>query len=193
MPCETKKANKRRKKIHLFKERVFVGKGIDIGCGTDMLSKKVFKKIDEIEGFDLNDGDAQFIDKHRKKEFYDFVYSSNCLEHMDDPKEALTAWFNLLKPEGFLVFTVPDEDLYEQGCFPSKYNPDHKWTFTLYKTKSWSPKSVNLCELIQVLNPARIHKIDVVDTYYNYSLKGVDQTRKKAEAFIEVVIEKCTN
>jgi len=190
MSYETKKANKRRKTTHLFKEKVFVGKGIDIGCGIDILSKKIFKKITEIEAFDLKDGDAQFVDKYRKKESYDFVYSSNCLEHMENPNEALAAWFNLVKHGGLLAFTVPDEDLYEQGHFPSKYNPDHKWTFTLYKTNSWSPKSVNLCELVQTLNPAKIHKIEVVDTHYDYSLKGVDQTKKKTEAFIEVVIEK---
>lgn len=190
MAYETKKANRRRKKSLLFKERVFVGKGIDIGCGKDLLSKRVFKKITGIEAFDLKDGDAQFIDRYRKKDSYDFVYSSNCLEHMENPKEALVAWFSLVKPGGFLAFTVPDEDLYEQGHFPSKYNPDHKWTFTLYKTNSWSPKSINLCELVQILNSARIHKIAIVDAHYDYSLKGVDQTSKKAEAFIEVVIEK---
>jgi hypothetical protein len=27
---------------------------------------------------------------------------------------------------------VPDEDLYEQGVFPSTFNADHKWTFTVY-------------------------------------------------------------
>jgi SAM-dependent methyltransferase len=190
MSYETKKANKRRKKFYLFKEKAFVGKGIDIGCGRDLLNKRIFKKITSIEAFDSEDGNAQHIDQYREKESYDFVYSSNCLEHMDDPVTALKSWYSLVKVGGYLVFTVPDEDLYEQGHFPSKYNPDHKWTFTLYKTNSWSPKSVNLCELVQILNPAKVHKIGIVDTHYDYSLKGGDQTRKKAEAFIEVVIEK---
>jgi len=39
---------------------------------------------------------------------------------------------------------VPDEDLYEQGVFPSTF----KWTFTIGKAQSWCPKSINLIELL---------------------------------------------
>lgn len=130
MGCKTTKAVKRRKKSYLFKERAFVGKGIDIGCGNDILRKRWFKGITSIEPFDIQDGDAQYINKYRDEGSYDFVYSSNCLEDMNDPVEALKNWFALVKEGGYLVFTVPDEDLYEQGVFPSKFNPDHKRTFT---------------------------------------------------------------
>ena len=71
MSYETKKANRRRKQMPLFKDRAFVGKGIDVGCGRDILSKKVFKKISSIEGFETKDGDAQHIHKYREKESYD--------------------------------------------------------------------------------------------------------------------------
>ena len=47
----------------------------------------------------------------------------------------------MLEPGGHLIVTVPDEDLYEQGHFPSDYNRDHKWTFTIHKPKSWSERS----------------------------------------------------
>lgn len=190
MSFETKKANKRRKRSNLLTNMAFVGKGIDIGCGKDLLEKRAFKKITSIEGFDLEDGDAQNIDKYRDKESYDFVYSSNCLEHMENPTEALKSWYLLVKPEGFLVFTVPDEDLYEQGFYPSKFNKYHKWTFTIFKTKSWSPKSINIIDLLKKLEPVKVHKIETVDTKYDYNIKGVDQTKKKAEAFIEIVLQK---
>lgn len=190
MSYETKKANKRRKKSYLFKERVFVGKGIDIGCGRDLLNKSIFKKITFIEAFDHDDGDAQHIDQYREKESYDFVYSSNCLEHMEDPIAALKGWFALVKEGGHLVFTVPDEDLYEQGVFPSRFNPDHKWTFTIFKESSWSSKSINILDLLKDLEHCKIIKIELVDTYYDYSKKNEDQTRGKAEAFIEVVLQK---
>lgn len=190
MSYETKKANKRRKKSYLFKQKAFVGKGIDVGCGRDILSKKVFKKITSIEGFEPEDGDAQHIHKYREKESYDFVYSSNCLEHMDEPASALKSWYSLVKPGGYLIFTVPDEDLYEQGVFPSRYNDDHKWTFTIYKQKSWSPKSINIVDLVRELQECKVLRMLVADTNYDYSKSDVDQTRGKAEAFIEVVIQK---
>jgi SAM-dependent methyltransferase len=190
MSYETKKANKRRKKMPLFKDKAFVGKGIDIGCGKDILDRKVFKKITSIEGFELADGNAQYIHKHKEKESYDFVYSSNCLEHMDEPLDALRSWYSLVKLGGYLIFTVPDEDLYEQGVFPSRYNYDHKWTFTIYKEKSWSEKSINIVDLVRELFCCKVHRITVVDTNYDYTKFDVDQTQGKAEAFIEVLLQK---
>src|SRR3546814_12230808 len=68
--------------------------------------------------------------------------------------EGLRNWFRILKPGGHLIVTVPDEDLYEQGIFPSAYNPDHKWTFTIWKAASWSPKSRNLIDLVRSLGEA---------------------------------------
>lgn len=193
MSYETKKADKRRKKLYLFKNKVFIGKGIDIGCGKDILSKKVFKKITSVEPFDFEDGDAQYINKYKSETSYDFVYSSNCLEHMDDPVVALKNWFSLVDEGGYLVFTVPDEDLYEQGTFPSRFNPDHKWTFTIYKENSWSSKSINIVDLLKVLLNCKIVKIELVDTNYDYSKSNEDQTKDDAEAFIEVVIQKTQN
>jgi len=190
MSYETKKAEKRRKKSYLFAERVFVGRGIDIGCGKDVLSARAFKKITSVEPFDRSDGDAQSITLYKPEESYDFVYSSNCLEHMEDPEAALRSWFALVRDGGYLVFTVPDEDLYEQGVFPSRFNPDHKWTFTVHKRKSWSPRSINIIDLLMRLDGCKIIKIEIIDTNYNYQIKNEDQTRRRAEAFIEVVVQK---
>ena len=41
--------------------------------------------------------------------------------------------------------------MYEQGTFPKTFNPDHKWTFTIFKTSSWSERSRNLTTLIAEL------------------------------------------
>jgi len=190
---ETMKANERRERTKIFKEKIFKGAGIDIGCGPDILQKSVFTEITSIKPFDRQDGNAQFIDKYETPESYDFVYSSNCLEHMIAPLDALKSWFALVKDGGYLVFTVPDEDLYEQGVFPSKFNLDHKWTFTIFKKKTWSPRSVNVTSLLQGLDNCRILKVELIDTNYDYSKKGVDQTLGKAEAFIEVIIQKNKN
>ena len=62
---------------------------------------------------------------------YDAVCSSHCLEHMRDVPAALTQWWALVRKGGYLVLVVPDEDLYEQGGWPSLFNSDHKATFRI--------------------------------------------------------------
>lgn len=120
------------------------GTGIDIGCGPDPI-------VPHAERFDQQHGDANHISRYVSKQ-YDFVFSSHCLEHMHDPAAALKEWFSLVKPGGHLIALVPDEDLYEQGCFPSFFNGDHKATFTVSKGRSWSPRSYNLLGLAQSLD-----------------------------------------
>lgn len=193
MSSETKKANLRRESQSLFVEDVFVGDGIDIGAGNDKLDIcPEFPLIKSVKGFDVGNGNAQYILKYEEPKSYDFVYSSHCLEHMFDPAQALEDWGSLVKKDGYLVIVVPDEDLYEQGVFPSRSNRDHKFTFTLNKYKSWSFASINLLEMIEYALPTwEIMKADVEDTGYDYSRigSGVDQTREGAEANIEVVLK----
>jgi SAM-dependent methyltransferase len=189
MSAESEKATKRRKSTWLY-NKVFQGDGIDIGCGEDILNKNNdFLNIKSVKPFDIDDGDAQYINNFLKDKF-DFVHSSQCLEHMVDPFIAIKNWWDIVKTNGHLIFTIPDEDLYEQGVFPSRWNHDHKWTFSIYKEFTWSPKHINVLDLIKSLNDYTIVKIELVDTHYNYNLKNVDQTRGDAEAFIEVILRK---
>ncbi|MEL0111690.1 MAG: class I SAM-dependent methyltransferase, partial [Rickettsiales bacterium] len=141
--------------------------------------------------WDLQDGDAQFMEG-LDDESYDFVHSSHCLEHLNEPLEGLANWFRILKPGGHLVITVPDEDMYEQGTFPSTFNGDHKWTFTVFKTQSWSAKSRNLTELVAGLGEAAdVLKIEQLNATFRYSLPRFDQTLTPiAECGIEFVVRK---
>jgi SAM-dependent methyltransferase len=141
---------------------VLQGQGIDIGCGPDPVTPSA-------RSFDLVHGDANEIEKYVSQKF-DFVYSSHCLEHMREPARALAGWWNLVKDHGHLFITVPDEDLYEQGVFPSRFNDDHKATFTISKTTSWSPKSVNILDLVAGLPGCKIVKIALQDRNYDRSL-----------------------
>ena len=115
-----------------FERQYLSGKVIDIGAGTDPVCPWA-------EIFDVAEGDANFITRYRAPETYDTVHSSHCLEHLHDPKQALRQWWQLVRPGGYLVLVVPHEDLYEQGFWPSIFNPDHKATFRLDGTASWSP------------------------------------------------------
>jgi SAM-dependent methyltransferase len=145
---EQSKAAKRRYNDGAFLSRYFVGHGVDIGGKPDPLAQYagMFPRIQSVRTWDLEDGDAQLMESVSDASF-DFVHASHSLEHMRDVQEALDHWIRILKPGGHLVITVPDEDLYEQGQWPSQRNSDHKWTFTIAKRQSWSPKSINIVDL----------------------------------------------
>ena len=153
------------------------GRGIDIGCGPDPVTP-------DARRFDLEDGDANVASQFVKEQF-DFVFSSHCLEHMHDPRLTILDWWKLVKPDGHLFVLVPDEDLYEQGVFPSRFNPDHKATFTISKAKSWSPKSINVLELAQSLPGGQIVSLQLQDQGYDHSLTGFG--RLQPDFFVRVL------
>ena len=138
---------------------ILTGKGIDIGCGPDPISPDAY-------GFDKNAGDANEISKYVHEEF-DYVFSSHCLEHMKDPRKAIQEWWKLVRPGGHLFFIVPDEDLFEQGVFPSRFNADHKATFTISKAKSWSPVSINVLDLVKSLPGGLLVNVALQDVGYD--------------------------
>ena len=176
-----------------FATRYFVGHGIDIGAGPDALGQyaEQFPMMSSCRYWDINDGDAQLL-KTLRDNSLDFAHSSHCLEHMHDPHEALHNWLRVLKPGGHLIVTVPDEDLYEQGIFPSTFNADHKWTFTMCKTSSWSTKSINLLELLtKFADRAQVIKVEQLDTTFRFQLDRFDQTLTPVgECALEFVLRK---
>lgn len=190
---EASKALLRRLHDNRFATRYFVGHGIDIGAGPDALGQytELFPLMRSCRAWDVADGDAQFLDELTDGAF-DFVHSSHCLEHMRDPREAIHHWLRVLKPGGHLVVTVPDEDMYEQGVFPSPFNPDHKWTFTMHKEASWSAKSVNLMALLaDFAGRAQVIKIEQLDATFRFALPRLDQTMTPVgECAIEFVLRK---
>jgi SAM-dependent methyltransferase len=148
-----------------FSQQYLQGRVIDIGCGRDIVSAHA-------EPFDLADGNAQEITAYRQRESYDTVHSSHCLEHMTDPKTALEQWWALVKEDGYMIIVVPDEDLYEQGYWPSRFNSDHKATFRLGSLTSWSPVSYDIEDLIRHLPNAEIVKAELQDAGYDHNLKS---------------------
>lgn len=105
-------------------DRYLKGYGIDIGSGDDPLSVA-------LKHYDRHDGDATYMEGFSDSTF-DFVYSSHCLEHLENVELALKHWARILKPGGYLYMVVPDFILYEKCCFPSIFNGDHKATFSLF-------------------------------------------------------------
>lgn len=151
-----------------FFETYLSGKVIDIGGGTDAVTEAA-------EVFDFQQGDAQHIAQYRDKETYDCVYSSHCLEHMSDVPSALSQWWDLVKPGGYMVLIVPHEDLYEQMIWPSVASTGdycHQFTFRLGGKDSWSPVSFDIRHLVSSLEGSQIISAEVQDDNYDYSLLG---------------------
>ena len=190
---EQSKSTRRRFYDGNFHNRYFNGNGIDIGGKPDPFSQYigVFPLVKSVKIWDLEDGDAQYMNS-AKDESYDFVISSHCLEHMVDVYEAFNNWIRITKKGGYLIITVPDEDMYEQENWPSLYNEDHKWTFTINKNKSWSQNSINIFDLLRHFSDLiEIEKVEKISDFYNYNLENIDQTlQPNVESSIEFIIKK---
>jgi SAM-dependent methyltransferase len=192
---ECSKSIQRRLSDSNFLRRYFVGNGVDIGGKPDplILYKEMFPLMKSVKTWDWEDGDAQFLQGVPDCSL-DFVHSSHCLEHLNDPAEGLQNWLRVIREGGHLVITVPDEDLYEQSIFPSTFNRDHRWTFTILKTNSWSNCSRNLLDMVRELgHKAELLKIERLIATYRFDLPRFDQTLTPVgECGIELIIRKRT-
>lgn len=136
MSFETRKAMRRRlnESAHPWREW-FSGSGLDVGCGPDDALIREFGFV----GFDEKDGDANRLSSYFQKESFDVIHGSHVLEHMRDPVAALRDWLSLLKPGGHVIQTVPDWCAYERMTWPSRFNPDHKSSWSMIYKGSIAP------------------------------------------------------
>ena len=190
---EQSKAAKRRFNDGNFHCKYFRGIGIDIGAGNDTLQNvsQSFPGIRRVRAWDIADGDAQYLETVKDGE-YDFVHASHCLEHMVDWKIALENWIRVVKPTGYLVITIPEERMYEKFNWPSRFNSDHKWSFTL-EPNSAMPKTVNVLDMCKSVNElASVEKIELINQFYRDDIdQDFDQTMTpNVECCIEVILKK---
>lgn len=186
---EQSKAKARRLTDPRYANRWLVGRGIDIGCGPNPLDKADWPKIQEVVPYDQDrgSGDAQFMSEIKDGEF-DFAHSAHCLEHVRMPQTALTNWLRIIKPGGFLVVTIPEEYLYECGMWPSRFNGDHKFSFTMRGTPVM-PKSINVAWMLYKTG-ADIEHLSLLTDKWDKTKFGQDQTLGPAECAIEFVLRK---
>jgi len=189
---ETSKAMRRRwceHELGLFPWRdLFVGKGIDVGCGDDPVA------LPGVATFDLANGDANFLSRYHPENSFDWLHASQCLEHMRDPKAALLDWIKVVKPRGWIVITVPSWELYEHMTWPSRFNGDHRSTWSMF-LKDSPATHILVPEFLQSLSDiAETIMQRQLDANYDYKLPAsVDQTWVEAdgvEPFIEFVLKK---
>jgi len=186
MTKETSKCYEMRAKssVNIFGKYLH-GNGIDIGAGNDCL----VIPDGTVMAFDKPQGNAQTLDTLEDDQF-DFVYSSHCLEHLDDPLVAVENWIRVCKPGGFIYIVVPHETFYEKDTWPSKFSTEHKWSFTPVESSNL-PKNIVLLDLVVAFDSVRVEEFFTNTLNYDYLLSDdIDQTRRGACAQIECVLKK---
>lgn len=187
MGSETKKALQRRALdplwIRILSEP---GRKLDIGGGPDPLpgcenwDSSLGRDGIKLDG--VPDGSIQL------------VYSSHCLEHLPDPVAALTRWWQVLRPGGWLWAEIPDAYLYEHGVFPSRFNSDHKWMFSAYRAypKVTQPeKHIQVIDLIKFIPDCALWRLNTIDRGYDYGKPDTeDQTQFDVETAVEFCLQK---
>ncbi|MDD5193306.1 MAG: class I SAM-dependent methyltransferase [Candidatus Nanoarchaeia archaeon] len=124
--------------------KICIGKGIDVGCGSDKICPEVIgidivgkgeigkygcekNKISDADVKSSGDNLPMFEDCS-----LDYVVSRDNIEHYVDFLKALKEWNRVLKKRGKLGITTPDED-----CINSlKLDPSHKHAFNLESLKT---------------------------------------------------------
>lgn len=175
MSNETSKAMRRRFREHDaggFPWRdVFRGRMLDVGCGADKLP------FDTCIGFDQQDGDANHLSQYFEPASFDVLHGSHVAEHLHDAKASLRDWMTLLKPGGHLIITVPDVGAYENFIYPSRYNPDHKASFSMIYRGSPFPNHYHIPTLMESFNDVAETLLSrYVEVNYNWRRREVDQT-----------------
>jgi ubiquinone/menaquinone biosynthesis C-methylase UbiE len=189
MARETSKTWGHRNHLGDF-NRYLHGKGIDIGCGDDILHTPA----NTVTGWDLPQGDATFMAGVPDSSF-DFVYSSHCLEHLADVKVALDNWFRICKQFGFVYFVIPEYRMYEKCRWPSSYNGDHKSSFSLHMTRQEVGRDNHYhiyYDLLPLVSKAKVMEVRYEYNGYDFGLGDeIDQTlHRNALCQLCVILQK---
>ena len=103
------------------------GAGLDLGCHGDKIRTSAI-------GVDFSPvscvnivGDVRDLHYFRD-DALDYVFSSHCLEDLDDTEGTLREWFRVLRPGGYLVLYLPHRDHYP-NIGHSHANAAHKHDF----------------------------------------------------------------
>jgi len=98
------------------------GKGVDVGCGDS-------KILTDAIGVDIADMANEVTADARQLPFedesMDYLFSSHCLEDLEDTGGVLAEWMRVLRPGGNLVLYLPHKNFYPR-VGTAGANPAHK-------------------------------------------------------------------
>lgn len=96
------------------------------GYGYDIGFSKEEWKFPNARGIDLSLNDGYHAN-NLPDEIVDYIYSSHCLEHVDNWIETLEYWISKIKSNGILFLYLPD---FSQKYWRPWNNKKHKHCFT---------------------------------------------------------------
>lgn len=136
------------KRWNFVLSEVTKGKLLDIGCATgNFLYHQINNKSWELIGLEVNKSAIKIarsrglnvlegsIDIHTfEKNVFDVVTLWDVLEHLNDPKKALSDISCILKPEGLIILRIPRLDSWDYQVFRQNWHgfesPRHLYLFT---------------------------------------------------------------
>jgi ADP-heptose:LPS heptosyltransferase len=102
-----------RPETHKCRDRLIhycQGIGLDIGCGSFKITPKAIG-IDRQGAADILCDISKGLDIFAPG-FFDYIYSSHCLEDLVDTEGMLREWWSKIKVGGHLILYLPHKDLY---------------------------------------------------------------------------------
>ena len=138
-------------------EFIEIGKGkkaLDIGCRDGDQSKILESRGYKVTSIDIKKtySKCKIVDVNKKlpfkKNYFDLIWCSEVIEHLDNPKKSLNDFRRILKKNGKMILTTPNSyfwlvDLLNFfGISPKRLqNPGHKYFFNYGDIKRIFPKA----------------------------------------------------
>lgn len=143
-------------------------KHLDIGCADGTFTRYYLEKFPDTEGYGLDiseevikqallkspqihfvPGDVYALPF--KSDFFDMVHSAEVLEHLEEPKKAISEVYRVLKKGGAFILTVPNEQA-------SDYE-EHLW--------KWDLDGVRLM-IKSVMSKNKLSGFEIVEEHPNF-------------------------
>lgn len=101
---------------------------LDVGCGNGRLLRDLKKKRCTCVGLDISDSVILMLEKVGIKgicsklpdipcpsNYFDVVIAAEVLEHLDNPGDTIKEMSRVVKPDGLIIFSVPDGNIWGWG------------------------------------------------------------------------------
>jgi len=145
---------------HIIRKLPRRGRLLDAGCGIAVLLRMI---RDEQAGLELHGMDFSFVAVSRTRDYgfpsvrarlpelpyadasFDCVVSTEVLEHLDRPEQALRSFHRVLRPGGLLIVSVP-EGMGPDDCMEHIQDFDERSLHACLTSASFEVESIDLVE-----------------------------------------------